>query len=345
LCQPAFRVLRLVIGLLTAGVTLTGCVGSMSASGSPTSAAAAGSAVSASDLDAVYTTVVKNVSPSVVLIETAGGLGSGEVYDGKGDIVTNAHVVGKATDFRVTTSTGKQLSGTLVGSFPPDDIAVIKVNGGGLKPAKFGDSSKLQVGQIVLAIGNPLGLQGSVTSGIVSALGRIVGEGPSGGTLPDAIQTSAEINPGNSGGALVDLQSEVIGIPTLAALSPGSQSAPAPGIGFAISSNRARVIADQLVRDGKVTNSRRAYLGVQVGNTIVGQGTVVVAVEPGGPAAKAGIKRGDTIIAVDGKPTPTTGELAKVLAGLSPDQAVMVDVVRPDGSRASVRVTLGQLPG
>src|SRR5499427_10879597 len=291
-CQPALRVTRLAIGLLTAGVTLTACVSSVSASSPPASSTITASSAAAADMDAAYTTVVKNVSASVVLIETGSGLGAGEVYDNKGDIVTNAHVVGNATDFRVTTSTGKQLPGTLVGSFPPDDIAVIKVNGNGLKPAKFGDSSKLQVGQIVMAIGNPLGLQGSVTSGIVSALGRIVGEGPSGGTLPDAIQTSAEINPGNSGGALVDLQSEVIGIPTLAALSPGSQSAPAPGIGFAISSNRAKVIADQLVRDGKVTNSRRAYLGVQVGNTIVGQGTVVVAVEPGGPAAKAGIKRG-----------------------------------------------------
>ena len=336
--------IRLAIGVLTAGVTLTACVSSLSASSSPASSTTTASSAIAADLDAAYTTVVKNVSPSVVLIETGSGLGSGEVYDNKGDIVTNAHVVSNATDFRVTTSTGKQLPGTLVGSFPPDDIAVIKVNGNGLKPAKFGDSSKLQVGQIVMAIGNPLGLQGSVTSGIVSALGRIVSEGRGGGTLPDAIQTSAEINPGNSGGALVDLQSEVVGIPTLAALSPVSQNAPAPGIGFAISSNRAKVIADQLVRNGKVTNSRRAYLGIQVGNA-GGQGTLVIAVEPGGPAVKAGISRGDTITAVDGKPTPTTGELAKVLAGLNPGQKVKVDVVRSDGSRATVNLTLGQLPG
>src|SRR5215472_8603800 len=191
-----------------------------------------------------------------------GGLGSGEIYDTKGDIVTNAHVVGTATTFVVTVSSGKQLPGTLVGSFPPDDLAVIKVDGAGLKPATFGDSSKLEPGQSVLAIGNPLGLEGSVTSGIVSALGRVVSEGPGGGTLPDAIQTSAAINPGNSGGALVNLNSEVVGIPTLAALSPGTQ-APAPGIGFAISSNRAKVIADQLVANGKVTNSGRAYLGIQ----------------------------------------------------------------------------------
>jgi S1-C subfamily serine protease len=289
--------------------------------------------------------VFATVGPSVVLIETSGGLGSGEVYDSNGDIVTNAHVVGSERSFRVTTSSGKQLAGTLVGSFPPDDVAVIKVDGAGLKPVTWGDSSKLKVGQPVMAIGNPLGLEGSATSGVVSALGRVVDEGQGGGTLPDAIQTSAAINPGNSGGALVDLESQVIGIPTLAALSPGSQGAQAPGIAFAISSNRAKLMADQLIKSGTVTNSHRAFLGIQAGDTTGGKGVVVISTEPGGPAARAGISEGDVITAVNGQPTPNTSALSTVLAGLSPGQTVPVTIVRPDGSSGTVSVSLGQLPG
>ena len=334
---------KLTIAALIVGAATMAC--QAGTSGSSTSSPSASSASAPAGTDTTTVDVVRNVSPSVVLIQTSSGLGSGEIYDSQGDIVTNAHVVGSATTFRVTTSAGKQLDGTLVGTFPPDDIAVIKVNGSGLKPARFGDSSKLLVGQAVLAIGNPLGLVGSVTSGIVSALNRVVSEGEGGGTLPDAVQTSAPINPGNSGGALVDLGSEVVGIPTLGAVSPGSSGAPAPGIGFAISSNRARVIADQLIQSGRVTNSHRAYLGVQAGNTNSGQGVVVVQVASGGPAAQAGIVPGSVITAVNGKPTPTTSQLSEALAGLSPGQTVKVDVVQPDGSKATVNVTLGELPG
>jgi len=316
-----------------------------STGGTSNSSTSGSGSTSSADVNSLPIDVVKTVSPSVVLIQTPDGLGSGEVYDTKGDIVTNAHVVGSATTFVVTTYSGKQLPGTLVGTFPPDDLAVIKVDGNGLKPAKFGDSAKLQVGEAVLAIGNPLGLEGSVTSGIVSALGRVVSEGPGGGTLPDAVQTSAAINPGNSGGALVDLNSEVIGIPTLAALSPGTQ-APAPGIGFAISSNRAKVIADQLVANGKVTNSGRAYLGIQTGATSGGEGVLVLSVQPAGSAARAGITPGTLIVSVAGKPTPTPTDLAEVLATLSPGQTVPVVVIPPNStSKTTVQVTLGELPG
>jgi putative serine protease PepD len=331
--------IRWPLAALLAVLVAASCQGPSGGASTTPASTASGTAA-----DTVQVQVVKTVSPSVVLIQTSDGLGSGEVYDTNGNIVTNAHVVGSAKSFVVTTSAGKQLSGTLVGSFPPDDIAVIKVNGSGLKPAKFGDSSKLEVGESVLAIGNPLGFAGSVTSGIVSALGRVVSEGPGGGTLPDAIQTSAAINPGNSGGALVDLDSEVVGIPTLAALSPGTQ-APAPGIGFAISSNRARVIADQLVQNGRVTNSGRAYLGIEPASTSGGQGALALAVVPGGPAARAGIPAGTIITSVAGKPTPTPSRLAEVLATVSPGQSVKVDVVRPDGGKASADVTLGELPG
>lgn len=325
--------------------TIVAVVVLLAACSGPTTSQSSGSSATASSLNSAYTAVVNDVGPSVVLIETPdGGLGSGEVYDDHGDIITNAHVVGSATRFRVTTQGGHQYAGTLVGSFRPDDVAVIKVNGGGLKPVIWGDSSKLKVGQPVMALGNPLGLAGSATSGVVSALNRQVSEGPGGGTLPDAVQTSAPINPGNSGGALVDLQSQVIGIPTLAALTPGSQGAQAPGIAFAISSNRARLIADQLIKSGTVNNSHRAALGIQAADAAQGKGAIVASVQPGGPADAAGISEGDVITAVNEQQTPNSSALAKVLAALSPGQQVPVAVDRPNGSSATVRVTLGQLP-
>jgi S1-C subfamily serine protease len=176
----------------------------------------------------------------------------------------------------------------------------------------------------------------------VSSLGRTVSEG-NGIALPSAIQTSAAINPGNSGGALVDLQGRVIGIPTLAALDPQLGGAQAPGIGFAIPSNVAKRIADQLISKGHVVKSGRAYLGVRVA-TIVGGGVLVSAIVPGGPAAKAGIKPGDVILEVNGQPTPTADVLVSVLADLHPGQQVPVKLVR-HGKEVTVTVTLGELSG
>ena len=285
--------------------------------------------------------VVDAISPAVVQIQTAGGLGSGVVYDGKGDIITNAHVVGNFKTFKVTLANGTY-DGTLVGSFPANDLAVVHVKGATPHPASFTDSSKLQVGDFALAIGNPLGLRSSVTEGIVSSLGRTVSEG-NGVALSSAIQTSAAINPGNSGGALVDLRAQVIGIPTLAALDPELGGAQAPGIGFAIPSNTVKKIADQLIANGRVVSSGRAYLGVRVA-TIVGGGVLVSAIVPGGPAAKAGIKPGDVILAVNGKPAPTADVLVSILADLHPGQKVPVKLLR-HGKEPTVTVTLGELRG
>jgi putative serine protease PepD len=285
--------------------------------------------------------VVDAISPAVVQIQTADGLGSGIVYNGKGDIVTNAHVVGNFKTFKITLANGT-FGGTLVGSFPADDLAVVHVKGATPHPATFADSSKLEVGEFALAIGNPLGLRSSVTEGIVSSLGRTVSEG-NGAVISSAIQTSAAINPGNSGGALVDLHGQVIGIPTLAALDPQLGGAQAPGIGFAIPSNVAKRIADQLIANGRVVRSGRAYLGVRVA-TIVGGGVLVSAIVPGGPAAKAGIKQGDIILAIDGEPTPTADVLVSVLANLHPGQKVPVKL-RRHGKEVTVTVTLGELTG
>ena len=158
------------------------------------------------------------------------------------------------------------------------------------------------------------------------------------------IQTSAAINPGNSGGALVNLSGQVIGIPTLTATDPEFGGDQAPGIGFAIPSNTVQDIAAQLVDQGRVTNSHRAYLGVETATTTSG-GPLVTKVQSGGPAARAGIRVGDLITAINGTPTPDQGTLADVLAGLNPGQTVTVAVTRPDAVKQTVQVTLGQYPG
>ena len=327
--------------LLVAALVLAGCATT------PASPPAATPAVEASPSALAqqqqFVQVVKQVSPSVVLIQTSQGLGSGIVFDAAGNVVTNAHVVEGASSFQVTLANGKQYPARLVGDFAADDLAVLHIDASGLHPAAFADSSKLEVGDVALAIGNPLGLQSSVTEGIVSALGRTVNE-DNGVALPNVIQTSAPINPGNSGGALVDLQGQVIGIPTLAATDPQLGGGAAAGIGFAIPSNIVRDIAAQLITQGKVTNSHRAWLGVEVAATTTG-GLLITKVATGGPAAKAGIRAGDMVTAVQGTATPDPPTLADVLAGRHPGQTVRVTVARPGGASRTVRVTLGQFPG
>lgn len=340
--------------LAATAVVLAGCTGgggSPAASSSSAPANGSGAVNAATDEQQAIEQVIAAALPSVVEIQNSTGLGSGVVYDGKGDIVTNAHVVGSDTSFRVLTSgSATPIPARLVGAYPQNDIAVIAVSDGSrLHPATFADSSAARVGATVLAMGNPLGLSATVTDGIISATGRTVSEpaeGSSpGATLPDMIQTSAPINPGNSGGALVTLQSQVIGLPTLAATS-SQEGGAAPGIGFAIPSNQVKNIADQLIAQGAVTRSGRAALGVQVTTVVdqsgVPQGCGVVAVTSGGPADSAGIKPGDVIYAVDGKQTPTTQELSSVLAGLKPGQTVPVTVSR-GGGQQRLNVTLGQL--
>jgi S1-C subfamily serine protease len=338
-------------GVLIACVACTG--------GAPTTPAASpistGSAGGGADLQQDYVNTIRQVLPSVVEIRTSSGLGSGIVYDTAGHIMTNAHVVGSATSFQVfLTNSATPLSAQLVDSYPPDDLAVIKITGTvpHLTPATFANSSELQVGDIVLAMGNPLGLASSTTEGIVSALGRTVSEpqesGSPGATLPDTIQTSAAINPGNSGGALVNLADQVVGIPTLAATDQQLGGA-AAGIGFAIPSNIVTDIAGQIIKSGHVTNSHRAELGVEV-QTVSGAngqpaGVGIVTVTPGGPAAKAGLQAGDVITAVNGTSTPDTETLAAVLTTLRPGQQVPVKVTKANGSTATVTVTLGRLPG
>ncbi|MCQ8774704.1 S1C family serine protease [Streptomyces telluris] len=318
-----------------------------SVSGAPTIRGSAG------DLQAAYEKVVKDVLPSVVQITAGDSLGSGVVYDDKGNIVTNAHVVGSAQSFKVTLATGGGPVGArLVSSYPEQDLAVIRLDEvpRNLKPAAFGDSSKVEVGQIVLAMGNPLGLSSSVTQGIVSAVGRTVSSGRSGGgtgaTIANMVQTSAAINPGNSGGALVNLAGQVIGIPTLAATDPELGRGPAPGIGFAIPAATVRTVAGQIVKSGRVTDSGRAALGI-TGRTIIGPdftpaGVAVVAVTQGGPADRAGLRAGDVITAVGGNGISTMQSLSEALAGLKPGERTEVTYDR-DGTEHTTTVTLGEI--
>jgi putative serine protease PepD len=334
------------VALLTVVIVASACT-----SASPKASTAASPSLSNPvPLQDSYEAVVRAVLPSVVQISSDNSTGSGVVYDTKGDIVTNQHVVGNAKTVAVLPASGTSaVKADVIGVFKPDDLAVIRVTSDAdkLKPARFGNSDEATIGEIVLAMGNPLGLTDSVTQGIVSATGRLVSANEPGTSalITSAIQTSAAINPGNSGGALVALDDEVIGIPTLAARLPDAGGA-APGIGFAIPSNTVRNIADQIIRNGKVTRSDRAWLGIsaQTAANESGQdtGVAVVSVEQGGAAQKAGLKPGDVITDIEGKPTPNLQTLDSLIATYKPGQKVTLIVVRK-GKTQKFTATLGSI--
>ena len=349
--RPVVSLLALAVA---AALAVAGCSSQASA---PATVAPITPPADAAALEQDYVQVVRAVQPSVVQITTDQGLGSGIVFDNQGSIVTNAHVVAGASTFQVQLAgSATAYPASLVGAYSPDDIAVVRLNSppASLKPALFADSSSAQAGDIVLALGNPLGLTGSVTSGIVSATGRTVTESSDGASpgaaISDAIQTSAEINPGNSGGALVNLSGQVIGMPTLAALDPELGGSAAPGIGFAISSNLVKDIAGQLITgNGHVTDTHRAELGIQA-VTVLGPdgqpaGAGIAGVVAGGPAANAGLTPGEIITAINGTPVQTASDLVAALADLTPGTPATLTVTNTDGQSRTVTVTLGQLPG
>ncbi len=261
-----------------------------------------------------------------------------------GYILTNNHVIDGASDVRVTLSDKRQLEAKVIGSDPKTDIAVLKVQGSGFPAITIGNSSKVQVGDYALAIGDPFGVGQTVTMGIVSALDR--------GNLgiedyEDFIQTDAPINPGNSGGALVNDRGELIGINT-AILSHGSGGN--EGIGFAVPVNLAREVMDQIMDHGKVN---RAYLGIMVQDVTPGiakamglkdmKGVLIGDVSPSGPAQKSGIKRGDIILDVNGNPVADSRELRNSISMMKADATVKLRILR-DGNESDMNVTLGNLP-
>ncbi|MBK3579922.1 trypsin-like peptidase domain-containing protein [Streptomyces sp. MBT65] len=342
--------LALVAGCADSGSSSSSSSSSSSKKGATTAQAAV--PMASDDLQNDYLKVIKEVLPSVVQIQASSDLGSGVVYDDQGHIVTNAHVVGDEKTFKVTTANSEDvLTAQLVYSYPAQDLAVVKLDKvpDGLKAATFADSSKVEVGQIVLAMGSPLGLSSSVTQGIVSATGRTVSEGSTGGgtgaTIANMVQTSAAINPGNSGGALVNLNGQVIGIPTLAATDPNFGGGAAPGIGFAIPSSMVKTVADQIVKDGKVTDSGRAALGITartvVDDSYQAAGVAVVEVKSGGAADKAGIRAGDIITRLGDTDITTITSLSEALAADKPGQKTTVTYSR-NGASKKVDVTLGE---
>jgi putative serine protease PepD len=290
--------------------------------------------------------VAEAVLPSVVDITTQEGEGSGVVMSADGYIVTNNHVVEGASGntVNVTFNSGKTAKATIVGTDPVGDIAVIKAQGvTGLTVAKFGDSDSMRVGDTVLAIGSPLGLQGSVSEGIISALHRTIqegaeqGSGNSGHSISDALQTDAAINPGNSGGALINLAGEVVGINT--AIASTGQQAGNIGVGFAISSNKVKSAAEQLQKGQKVTHP---YLGVQLTDADNG-GALIADVVSGGPADKAGLQKGDVVTKANGQDiADATALINAVQAGKTGDQLQLT--VNRNGSVDAVTVTLGDTP-
>jgi S1-C subfamily serine protease len=315
-------------------------------------------ALTGNNTQAVREAVIAKVRPAVVQVnvttQSGGAIGSGVIIDKRGYIVTNNHVVNGAQSFEVVLYDGTSIKNVqLVGTDPADDLAILKITppASNLTVATLGDSSKLLVGQDVMAIGNPLGITQTVTNGIISALGRNVSEGQGGATIPNAIQTDAAINPGNSGGALVDMQGNLVGIPTLTAIDPQFNT-PANGVGFAIPSNRVNLVATQIIQTGKVTHTGRAALGVRVAsvdatlaaqdNLSIDHGAMIVSVVANGAADQAHLQAGDVIVKVDDKQVTDTSSLGDALISKNPGDTVSVQIYRGN-QQMTVSVKLGEL--
>ena len=267
-------------------------------------------------------------------------LGSGFIVDKDGHIITNNHMVDGADEIKVKLADGREFTAKVIGRDPKTDLALIKISSifKDLPTISLGDSDKIRVGDSVLAVGNPFGLGHTVTQGIISATGRVIGSGP----YDDFLQTDAPINPGNSGGPLVNLKGEVIGINT-AIIATGQ------GIGFAIPSNMAKTIIPQLKGKGKVI---RGWIGVSI-QTVTQEiaksfglkepkGALVADVVQAGPADKAGIKRGDIIVSLDGKDIKTSTDLSRLVAETPVGRTVNITVER-NGKEITLKITVAEM--
>jgi serine protease Do len=295
--------------------------------------------------------IARVVKPAVVNVSvrgakkemrrTARGLGSGFVINADGYVITNNHVVDEAADIRVKFADGRDLPGKVIGRDPKTDLALLKVEAKGLPVIPVGDSSGLEVGEPVMAVGNPFGLEQTVTTGIVSATGRSIGAGP----YDDFIQTDASINPGNSGGPLINARGEVVGVNTAIASGTGGSV----GIGFAIPTNMVKPIVTQLASTGRVV---RGWLGVSIQpmtpelaktfGVSETSGALVSDVTESSPAQKAGLKQGDVIVRYDGRPVGRIGDLPRAVAETPVGRTVPLEVLR-DGQKMTLSVTVAQL--
>lgn len=287
-----------------------------------------------SDADAAVepvAAVAESLLPSVVQIETRGGLGSGVIYDSSGLILTAAHVVAGESEVVVRLSDGTQYEGEVLGGDLPTDIAVVQVDGENLPAAPLDLDGDVEVGQLAVAIGSPYGLDSTVTSGVVSAINQTVG---SGGNFQSLIQTDAAINPGNSGGALANRDGEVIGIN----VSIFSRSGGNDGVGFAVPIDVAHDLADSVVQGEPLS---RPVLGVTGTNAESGRsGALITEVSPGSGADEAGIEAGDVIVAIDGIPVSGIADVAAQVRAHRPGDSVTVELLR-SGEEMQLEVTLG----
>jgi S1-C subfamily serine protease len=295
---------------------------------------------------------VERVGPAVVKLDVrtprrgreGAGSGSGFLFTPDGYLLTNSHVVHGASHLEVTVQDGRHLEATLVGDDPDTDLAVLRVAGPELPVATLGDSSRLRPGQLVVAIGNPLGFQATVTAGILSALGRSL-RSRSGRLMDNILQTDAALNPGNSGGPLVDSQGEVVGVNTAVIL-------PAQGLCFAIPSDTARWVASRLIRDGRI---RRGYLGIGAQSVklqrrrvvelgLANDGAVLVlGVEPGSPAAAAKLEEGDILVSIGGQAVSGVDDLHRLLTEQEIGRRAALVLLRR-GRRVEAEVVPGESP-
>jgi len=301
------------------------------------------------DSEQAVVNIAKNIGPAVVSIRTGEGdgegrsVGSGVIVQSDGHILTNNHVIQGETNIRVTLANGRTVPAKRLGGDPRVDLAVLKVDAGTLPVAPIGDSDTLQVGQLAVAIGNPYGFERTVTVGVVSALNRSIPGG--GAALSNLIQTDAEINPGNSGGPLLDARGRVIGINT--ALVSGSGGG---GLGFAVPINTAQYVIRDVLRYGRVIVP---WIGISYGDITpemarafgisTDEGVIVADVSPNSPASKAGIRRGDIIVGINGSEIEDSGDLQKQLRGKRVGDVMQLTIIR-DGSRRNIKVTLEEMP-
>lgn len=369
-----FAISILMISMLACQVTgLTALPASTPASVTPIAPSVQVDPAEVIPQDGSLAALYQQVIPGVVAIQTEVGSGSGFVFDGEGHVVTNQHVVEGASTVEVDFSSGFKAYGTVIGTDTDTDVAVIKVDAPAeeIHPLAIGDSNILQIGQPVVAIGNPFGLSGTMTLGIISGLGRTqpAHQSPDGGVFStaDIIQTDAAINPGNSGGPLFNLNGEVVGINQSIRTNNFNETtgnAVNSGVGFSISINLVKRVVPVLIREGKY---EYPYLGVSSGELSLAEiealgldrytGAYVIDVVPGGPADQAGIRAGDTstslqgrnaggdlIIAVDGQPVTSFNQmLSYLVTNKSPGDTVVLTVLR-DGQSVDVNVTLGKRP-
>jgi putative serine protease PepD len=287
--------------------------------------------------------VYSQTHAGVVKITTGSGLGTGIVLDGKGDILTNDHVVEGANRLTVSFDSSATRGAKLVGRDPSSDLAVVKVNpsGLGLHPLTLGGSNTAKVGDTVYALGNPFGYTNSFSEGIVSGLDRTM-TAPNGFTIGHSIQTDAAINPGNSGGPLLDANGQVIGINAQIASSGSTDTGQGQnnGVGFAIPIDAAKTVVRQLEKSGRVSH---AYLGVATSDSSSRSGAVVQTVQPGTPADKAGIAPGDLVRSIDGKSVTSSENLVSAISGHQAGDQVRIEIVHA-GKARTVTVTLAQQP-